>query len=61
MAYMNILNHAIAVAGSPTALAKQLGVEPNVVGNWKYRQSLPKPWAQLLQTKYGRRKAPVKN
>lgn len=34
---MNALDRAIAVAGGTTALAKRIGVHPNVVTNWKTR------------------------
>jgi DNA-binding transcriptional regulator YdaS (Cro superfamily) len=34
---MNALDKAIEVVGGTTALAKRIGVHPNVVTNWKTR------------------------
>ena len=34
---MNALDKAIEVVGGTTALAKRIGVHPNVVTNWKVR------------------------
>lgn len=56
---MEILEHAIKVEGNASKLARALGVEPNVVNNWKLRNKLPPPWQIALQLKYGKRKAPA--
>jgi hypothetical protein len=53
---MDILKHAIEVEGNASKLARALGVEPNVVNNWKMRNKLPQPWQIALQLKYGKRK-----
>ena len=50
---MEILEHAIAKAGSVTKLAAYLKVRQNVVSNWRKR-GLPKPWSQVLVLKYGK-------
>jgi DNA-binding transcriptional regulator YiaG len=50
---MEILNIAIAAEKSIKHLAEVLGVKPAVIGNWRYRQRLPKGWANALTQKYG--------
>jgi transposase-like protein len=49
---MNILETAIESAGGVTALAKSLGLNQNVVSNWRMR-GLPRSWAMVLELKYG--------
>ena len=51
---MEILDIAIKSAKGVGKLAKALGVEQNVVSNWKWRGKLPKPWELVLKTKYAR-------
>lgn len=53
---MDILNHALLIEGSIEKLAKALGIERNVIGNWRYRKEIPLPWQIALHAKYGKRK-----
>ena len=51
-------------ADGVTAVATLLGVEPNVVGNWKAR-GIPRPWRRVLKSErpdidWTRAAAPVK-
>lgn len=41
---------SIEAAGDVTAVARLLGVAPNVVGNWKTR-GIPRAWRELLTVK----------
>ncbi len=45
---MKILDLSIKAAGSVSALAKQLNLEPNVISNWKSR-GVPDGWATALK------------
>ena len=58
---MNILDIAIETAGGVSKLAVALGVEQNVVSNWRYRKILPDPWAQVLAFKYAKAIKAAKN
>ena len=49
---MKILEQAINSAGGISALAKDLGLKPNVVSMWKLRSSIPLGWASVLRYKY---------
>lgn len=48
MPAMKILDLSIKAAGSVSALAKHLNVEPNVISNWKAR-GVPDGWATALK------------
>jgi DNA-binding transcriptional regulator YdaS (Cro superfamily) len=50
---MNLINIAINEAGSASKLAKELGVVPSAVGNWKAR-GIPRAWQITLEHKYKR-------
>lgn len=49
---MNILDLAISAEKGVSNLARAIGVEPNVIGNWKKRK-VPKAWGQVLHMRYG--------
>jgi len=49
---MNILDKAIKAEGSVNALALKLGIVQNAISNWRLR-GIPKPWAMLLEERYG--------
>lgn len=49
-----ILDHALAVVGTQRELAKQMGVTPSAVNQW--RRNLPYKIALELAQRYGRRK-----
>lgn len=49
-----ILDHALAVVGTQRELAKQMGVTPGAISQW--RRSLPHKAALELAQRYGRKK-----
>ena len=48
---MNILEASISKTGSIANLARDLGVRPNVVSNWRSRGA-PYSWQQVMSLKY---------
>jgi DNA-binding transcriptional regulator YdaS (Cro superfamily) len=50
---MDLINIAIKEAGSASKLAKELGVVPSAIGNWKAR-GVPLAWQIALEHKYKR-------
>jgi DNA-binding transcriptional regulator YdaS (Cro superfamily) len=50
---MNALRKAIALAGGPTALAKDLEVSPQAVCNWAFRGNVPPQYAPQVEQKTG--------
>jgi uncharacterized protein YjcR len=50
---MDILTIAIQKEGTAAALAKKLGVAPNVIGNWKTR-GVPDGWLFALRLVYAK-------
>ena len=51
---MNILEIAIQHEGGISALAKALGIKPNVVSMWRNRKQLSAAWTLALAAKYKR-------
>lgn len=49
---MNILDAAIKAEGGVSALAKAIDVLPNVISNWRARDSVPPGYIKLLEIKY---------
>ena len=55
---METLDHAINAAGGITRLAEKLGIRPNVISNWRMRNSVPRAWEMVLQSRFPRHKKP---
>ena len=51
---MNILEIAIQHEKGVGNLARALGINQNVVSNWRMRQRLPQSWVVALSSKYKR-------
>jgi len=53
-----LLDKAIERAGGVGALAKALGIKnPNVISNWRSRNSVPLPWSMLIRQFLERQRA----
>jgi DNA-binding transcriptional regulator YdaS (Cro superfamily) len=50
---MEQLSKAIEIAGSQTALAKKLGISPQVVNNWLARRNVPAQYCPDIEQATG--------
>jgi len=46
---MSALHEAISIAGSQSMLARQLGLAPQVVNNWKRRGRVPADYCPAIE------------
>lgn len=52
---METLEIAITAAGGVGKLAEKLGIKPNVISNWRLRNSIPRGWELVLRDRFGRK------
>lgn len=57
---MEELEHAISAAGGVGKLAEKLNVKPNVISNWRLRNSVPLGWKTVLRDRFGTPKTNTK-
>jgi uncharacterized protein YjcR len=53
---METLEAAIVAVGGISRLAEKLGIRPNVISNWRLRNSIPRAWEMVLADRFLKRK-----